>query len=334
MSNSKRLQTKKSALKLGIVNPEKNPVFIDYITFAINQINDYEIQFEWLGLWLKKAGLTISTKRATKPINYDIALLICVTENPLQFCGSIKYSEQYQRVMVELSGDGCAMLEKFDNYHWLISYTGQINIDLKRVDLAHDDYLGRFTIEAVDKAYCRGNFNSDTGVRPEKTNWGNPKDGRTRYIGARTAYKKTCIYEKGKEVGAKDRPNWMRYEVRFRSNGRDKIPKEMLLNRHQYFFSAHPKVFKRFTESAEYYPVVYRKSLEYACSIGSSLQHSRKQYGYINNEAFKLFGVDGAREILTREGHSKSTTRLPFITDEYLIRVFGDQIKNIAIDKD
>ena len=271
----------------GIVNPESNPIFIDYLTFAINEIEDHALQFQWLNSWFNKAGLIISTRSTKTPIDYDVAYLICASKNQNVVCGSIKYSERHHRILIQFTGDGCAMLEKFDDYSWLISYTNQKNIEFKRVDLAYDDYKGNYSIEAVDKAYCRGSFNSKTGKRPKKTNWGNPKEGRTRYIGGMSSYKLTCIYEKGKKQGAIDYLNWVRFEVRFRANGRDYIPKDMLKNRHQYFYSAHPKVLKRFVNTAEYCSVVYRKSLEYACSIGHSLKHSRKQYGPINNEAFK-----------------------------------------------
>ena len=333
MYNSKELESNNDISNLGILNPEQNPIFIDYITLAINKIEDHATYFQWLDSWLNKAGLTISTRRTKIPIDYDVAYLIRVIGRPNIVCGSIKYSDQHHRVLVQLSGNGCAMLEKFDNYSWLISFTNQENIEFKRIDLAYDDYKGSYSIEAVDKAYCRGNFNSNTGRRPKKINWGNPKEGRTRYIGGKTAYKMMCIYEKGKKVGAINLSDWVRFEARFRSNGRDKIPKEILSKRHQYFYSAHPKVLKRFVKTAEYCPVVHRKSCESACSIGHSLKHSRQQYGYINNLAFKIFGSDGAREVLTREGQSESTSRLPFITDDYLYHYFGKLIKDIAASK-
>lgn len=330
MSNSKELKENYNECCFGTVNPECNPIFVDYLTMAINEIEDHTVQFQWLNSWFNKAGLTISTRRTKAPIGYDIAYLICVTKNQNVICGSIKYSERHHRILIQFTGNGCAMFEKYDDYSWLISFTNQKNIEFKRVDLAHDDYKGTCSIEAVDKAYCRGRFNSKTGKRPKKTNWGNPSEGRTRYIGGNTTYKSICIYEKGKKEGAINYLGWVRFEVRFKSNGRDNIPKDILKNRHQYFYSAYPKVLKRFVNTAEYCSVVYRKNLEYACSIGHSFKHSRKQYGVINNEAYKILGDDIARDILTREGNSKSTDKLPFVTYEYLNLVFGDLIKCIA----
>ncbi|MDU0355801.1 hypothetical protein RS130_19625 [Paraglaciecola aquimarina] len=179
MLNIKGVNTQKSLINNGIVIPQKSAVFIDYITLSIDGINDCPTYFNWFNYQLKKFGLSISNRLAKVPPSYDLAYQLCLTNNQNLVCGSIKYSHLHERVLIEFSGSGCALLAKQDNCYWLNVFVNQSAVFIKRLDLAYDDLRGSFPIQLVDKIYCRGGFNSYSGRRPLKENVGQPKKGRT-----------------------------------------------------------------------------------------------------------------------------------------------------------
>lgn len=335
MHSFKSLVPLNSKEKDGRVSPDKSPVFIDYLTLLISNINDHATYLMWVNNHLKSFGLTISKRRAAIPIGYDIAYQICTVSDENDVCGSIKYSVKLSRFLFELTGRGCSMAEKYDSFTWIRSIVFQNNVKIKRIDLAVDDYTGLFKIEKVDRAHSRGNCNSITGRRPMKRNVGNKKQGRTRYIGGPTAYKQACIYEKAKQLGINHEEfiDWVRAEVRFNSNSRDLIPKEILDYKTDYFFSAYPKLFHSLVNSAKYYPPVFRESLEYAANLGRSAMYSRHQYGRINQALVNVVGEKEAIALLTRPGKSKKLKRLPFIQDEYIKEKFSELLIDITTQK-
>jgi phage replication initiation protein len=318
MLNNKDAHDPKLSINNGMVNPQKSVVFVDYITLSVVGVGDCPTYFSWVNHQLKTFGISISQRLANLPIGYDLAYQLCLIKNQNIVCGSIKYSHRYERVLLELSGYGCAMLANRDNFSWLRVFVNQPIVSIKRLDLACDDFKGIFPIQLVDKVYCRGGFNSFTGRKPLKENVGDPEKGRTRYIGGKSAYKLACIYEKGKKLGSVKYPNWVRHEIRFRSNSRDLIPKEALTDLESYFFNAFPKAYKRLVEKVEYRSVVYRKSLEHVCDQKKSLGHLRHQYGRKIKEVAKLLGDENTVLLLSREGRSKSCKRLPFVSDELI----------------
>lgn len=335
MPSFKSLDPLNIKTKEGRVSPDKSPVFIDYITLLIGEIKDHATYLMWANNHLKSFGLVISKRRAVVPIGYDIAYQICTVSDENDVCGSIKYSAGLSRVLLELTGRGCSMAEKYDSFTWVRSIVRQDSVKIKRVDLAVDDYTGLFSIEKVDRAHSRGNCNSITGRRPMKRNVGNKQQGRTRYIGGPSAYKQTCIYEKAKQLGINHRYfiNWVRAEVRFNSNSRDLIPREILDYREDYFFSAYPKLFHTLVDRAQYYPPVFRESIEYVANLGRSAMYSKHQYGRVNQALVNIVGEKEAIEMLTRPGKSQKIKRLPLIQDEYIRDTFADLLIDIASQK-
>jgi phage replication initiation protein len=328
----KSLTSQNSRTKSRIVMPEKSQVFIDYLTLSISDISDHATYFMWIDQQLQSIGLIISKRQSKIPIGYDIGYLICSNTGSNFVCGSIKYSHKYCRVLLQLTGNGCAMAELNDSFKWIESLVMQDNVKLKRVDLAVDDYQGKFCIEKVDKAYSRGAFNGSTGRRPVKRNLGDKHNGRTRYIGGQTAYKQVCIYEKGKKEGLQESDlwNWVRAEVRFNSNGRDTIPKEIFKFKSDYFYSAYPKAFSSLIHDAQLRSVVYRINLEFAANLGRSARNSRRQYGKINHELMKVFGNEIAMELITRPGKSEKLQRHPLVNDQYLRKEFEGLVTTTA----
>tara|TARA_R110000868_G_scaffold13691_8_gene63463 strand:+ start:48 stop:1064 length:1017 start_codon:yes stop_codon:yes gene_type:complete len=333
MPESKELNIVNTINKSGKVFPRISQVFVDYLTLSINGISDHATYFNWVNFQLKESQLKVSNRRVTVPIGYDIGYQICDVNYEDIVCGSLKFSEKYNRVLLELSGKGCQMVEFYNSFSWFESLAQQENNNIKRIDLAIDDFQGRRNIEWFDKAHSRGLFNSSTGRRPVKRNMGDKQNGRTRYIGGQTAYRQVCIYEKGKQLDLDDDhfKEWVRVEVRLNANSRDMIPKEILKCKSDYFFSVYPKAFSYFVKNGKYVPPVYRGGLVFAASLGRSARNSRRQYGKINRELLEVMGRDKGLLMITRPGKSTKLERPSFITNEYIAEVFADLVISSAL---
>jgi len=115
---------------------------------------------------------------------------------------------------------------------------------ITRVDLAHDCFDGRITVDQLDVMHTDDFFTNAYTV-PDCQHAGNWKfpngKGRTLYVGTRKAGKMFRGYEKGMEQGDATSP-WVRLEVEL-ANKSMLIPFDVLLDPSAYFMGAYPKAF-------------------------------------------------------------------------------------------
>lgn len=136
-----------------------------------------------------------------------------------------------------LSGEGCAVVRE-----WLRVYdflSGR-NAKITRVDLAHDDYQGRITLDSARSWFDAGDFHAGKGHPPKGRfidDFGSGT-GKTLYVGNRKNGKTLRIYEKGKQLGDPNSP-WVRWELELHNNDRD-IPLLVLMNPARYLAAAYP----------------------------------------------------------------------------------------------
>lgn len=138
---------------------------------------------------------------------------------------------------VSLSGEGCAVVRD-----WLVVYDFLVarQARITRVDFAHDDYLGRITLESVREWFAAGDFHAGKGHPPKGRfidDFGSGT-GKTQYVGNRKNGKTLRIYEKGKQLGDPNSP-WVRWELELHNKDRD-IPLHTLLNPARYLAGAYP----------------------------------------------------------------------------------------------
>ena len=294
---------------------------IDYVTFNVTDICDRKTYFDFLILELKTFGIALSRRNAKCPINYDIAKQLVVRDRHFveHTCGKLAYSSKYQRVILELTGLACDYIYKSRNdYRWLSSMSSQPNITISRCDIAFDDISGYSSITKLDKAYSRGRFNPFSGKRPEKTNVGDTQKGRTRYIGGKTAYKSLCAYEKGKQLKRNELQDWIRFEVRFRSNTRDTIPASIIADREAFFINAFPRFFTRLCGSADSISIVERRAIEYQSSLKRKLETGRHFSGRLVNVLRHQLSDQEVVEQLIRPGVPKGLLLPGFVSDQDL----------------
>lgn len=303
-------------------DPNLNPVFIDFFTIKIDNIHDLPAQYRFINSILNVYHMRVSDRTVKPSPGYVKGYKICAKNNDFEVCGAIEFSEKFSRVILTLSGKGCAHIEAIDaNYGILSSLAAPPNVRLTRLDLAHDDYCGNASIQKVDRDYSRGLYDPVRGKRPKKRHMGNKEGGRSRYIGGDKAFKQILIYEKAKQLGIthSDLVNWVRSEVRFRQNSRDSIPKEAIEKRQDYFYSAFPKAMGKLIGKQTYVPVAIRASIEYQANLGRTLKHARYQYGPAIKAALTQLTNEELMAMLSREPKCNRYTKPLFVHDDDLI---------------
>lgn len=126
------------------------------------------------------------------------------------------------------------------------------SLRITRLDVAFDDYEGRFSVWDARRMYKQNLFNSggtppryqyiESGHLELGKNLKSSKlvnsGGSSFYVGSRESGKLLRVYEKGKQMGDKS-SKWTRWEVEIRSSNRE-IPLSALLNPAAIFKGAYP----------------------------------------------------------------------------------------------
>lgn len=153
--------------------------------------------------------------------------------------GMVAFGGESQKntVHVQINAHGCNEVKKWD----LVCEWGlRSKCKITRLDIAHDDFEGRFVNIAAGLQWREeGLF--DCNGRPPKSQLIDDFDsgaGKTLYIGSRKSGKLLRIYEKGKQLKDPFSP-WCRVEVEFRSKGR-KIGWDVITNSDFYLAGAYP----------------------------------------------------------------------------------------------
>lgn len=169
--------------------------------------------------------------------------------------GIIAHGGKHQRgwSYVGISGTGCEWLGDVDQAHREVSQVDSYS--LRRVDIALTLMDGSVGHESVLSAYETGGFKA--GVRPPKFSQilpGDPREGRTIYIGSRERDKFFRAYEKGfellrgapenlrqtlKEIDGVPVEDIYRLELELKPKTCP-LPVDLIESRDQYFSGAYP----------------------------------------------------------------------------------------------
>lgn len=149
------------------------------------------------------------------------------------------YGGQANTAFLSIPGEGCALVPDWPKLCELLrdDLLGRIT----RWDGAVDDFEGTHSVEEAVGLYLAGEFNGG-GRKPscdQKGNWIAPDgSGRTFYVGKRQNGKLLRVYEKGKQLGAKESP-WTRWEVELHNIDRV-IPWDVIPEPGRYIAGAYP----------------------------------------------------------------------------------------------
>jgi DNA relaxase NicK len=139
--------------------------------------------------------------------------------------------------LISLSGHGCSIVRNWLAVYDFLEYR---KARITRVDLAHDDYIGRISLASVRDWFEAGDFHSGKGHPPTGQfvdDFGSGK-GKTLYVGQGKNGKLLRIYEKGKQLGDPDSP-WVRWELELHNKDRV-IPLDTLIRPARYLAAAYP----------------------------------------------------------------------------------------------
>jgi DNA relaxase NicK len=306
---------------------------IDYLTvvFSVKSLEELKEIKGWLSTWLHGVGIATSTKKPTLK-HHEHGVLLFPLDETNQTCGSFKWDIKKQLLQLELSGYGCRYIQSSDlAYQPIYALLSQYEGVITRVDIALDDFTGKFNTRYVDKSYFNGDYDPKRGQGPRKQNLGSSKEkGRSRYIGCFGSHKYLLVYEKGKQlgfpIGSHRYINWTRHELSLRRKNNHVIDFDVLLEPDREFVGAFPKVHKRLIKNVKPRCPIRDTALEVSNSLCRSVASSKYQYGKINNGLYELLGdAEQTLSLLTREGKSKKCVLPSFITEKEFIETLEQE---------
>lgn len=227
-----------------------------------------------------------------------------------ELCGMVAFGGERQRwtIMIQLTGGACAHVQAWAK---LRDAAQSLRARITRVDVAHDDYEGAHGIADAIRWHGEGLFTT-TGRPPalQVVGW-DDGSGKTVYIGKNTGNQQLCVYEKGREQGARDgdeQVNWVRWEARFGSDYRD-IPLDVLTSPVAYLIGHYP-VMKYWIDAV---CSRMRTARERASSnLAHALRWARRQYGGVIHLVLQhLPDAEDARRFLSR--HVAKSTPPPWL---------------------
>jgi len=303
---------------------EKGKSLIDLIkvVFPIEDKQSLTQVKHWLSIWLREIGIVMSTQKATLRHHKHGVKLFPLDESK-DCCGSIKWDEGKGKLQLELTGAGCCYVNVSKRrflpiYALLTHFSGKVT----EVDIAVDDYTGKFDIRYFQQSFWAGDYNPKRGQPPTRNPEG--KYPGTEYVGNSGSHKSMCIYEKWRELGLpKSHPlygKWMRHELTLRRKSKHIIGLDVLTHPDCYFVGAYEKIHRRMIKKVKPRSVIREKSVALTNSLSKSVAHCKYSYGRIINKVAQLVGDEAlATRIVRREG-TPSTFILPSYLDELQIK--------------
>lgn len=214
--------------------PNPNAAFIDWLNFTFPyQLGGNESLMEFDQRLVSTFGFGIGINRNKKHLNYEHSWELGDNYGIFATGGHSVGGTS----LISISGEGCSVISD-----WIAvsEFVGATKARITRVDLAHDDYIGRITLETLREWFEAGDFHAGRGHPPTGEyidDFGSGR-GKTLYVGQRKNGKLLRIYEKGKQLGDPASP-WVRWELELHNKDRE-IPLRVLLHPAEYLASAYP----------------------------------------------------------------------------------------------
>lgn len=189
-----------------------------------------------------------------------------------QHAGLLAYGGNGDGVYLSLSGVGCSGVDMYGFRCFLEQIK---HLKLTRVDCAHDDLDGRYSMGFWVRAYKYNKF-SNGAARSTSIYYDDmgSNKGKTLTVGKKTNGKEACIYEKGKQLGDNSSP-WVRVEGRLTSADGRVIPLDILTSPSAFLCAMYPC----FAYLCDYHEAVKSVKLKVKISVEKMLHHMSQSYG-------------------------------------------------------
>lgn len=215
----------------GVENTSKYPLIVDWVTFS-GHFQTFQEMIEFLGL--KNSGLEFkecSPRWFYKySVTYDNHITLMLTQK-----------EDYTAACVNISGQGCRLIESFSCYSLLDLIKRVALLDdfnMSRIDIAQDIIDDKFNINKLVKAYKKGNFTCRSKFSNLMQSIDDGIEGTSLYFGKKGSNCFINIYDKRAERGFRpeDMPNWTRIEIRLRAENAKGFSDKLLTGQDVGFF--------------------------------------------------------------------------------------------------
>lgn len=168
---------------------------------------------------------------------YRLCLSSGLDSPVLGFLGlSFPHDNMRGRCFINFTGAACELM-KPSMWASLYSVCDAFDVKITRCDIAFDDYDGLHPVSEAKNIYESGGFIVG-GRCPSARYIDSYGQGDTFYVGRRENGKMLRVYEKGKQLGAKD-SLWVRWELQLGSKDRV-IPFDVLLTPLSFLRGAYP----------------------------------------------------------------------------------------------
>ncbi|MGJ8693748.1 MAG: replication initiation factor domain-containing protein [Thalassotalea sp.] len=297
------------------------------VTFTFSNKELFKIIKSLLSDWLSVIGISISKIKATLKYHKHGVKLFPL-DKTTSCCGSIKWDFDKGIIQLDLTGHGCSYVnndeKKFSAiYALLIQFNGAIT----EVDIAVDDYSGKFNHRYVQKAYSAGDYDPKRGRGPKRNSKNNYPG--SYYIGNNSSVKSVLIYDKLAQMnipkGLTFINGWTRHEVTLRKKNKHVIPNDVLFNPDAYFVGAYPKIHRRIIKGVEPRNIKREKALTHLNSVVRSAAFTKYQHGRTYNALYKLLNEDSDAvfDLLSRPELSKKHALPSYIDELEFSEYFG-----------
>ena len=191
-------------------------------------------------------------------------------------CGFVAFGGESQKhtVNFQLTGAACSHVKAWGQ---AASRLSQLDARLTRVDVAFDDLRGSHDLREVSRMVASGKF--VTNGRPPAVQWLGWEDGsgKTCYVGKDRGHQQLCVYEKGREQGARDgdeSSSWVRWEARFGAAYRV-IPLDILTRPADFMRGQYPALYF-IRAAAEHIASQVGKATS---NFAGAMRHAKQQCG-------------------------------------------------------
>lgn len=263
---------------------------IDYviINFEVDNINEFNSVKSSILAWFQCNGIVPSCSKPhlgqAKSLNhFNDGQLLVERSHHGNICGAIKWNTLKTIFRLELSGRACNRINTHDDYFFIIQGLAKHHkAVIRRLDIAVDDFTGKYGIRFVQQAVSSGLYNSSTGQKPHYTPIKKGNE-RTLLIGSNKSFLSMCVYEKGKQMGLPaNHPDFLkrvRHELRMNGTIKHPIPIDALFHPDNYFVGAYPRVHRRIIKNTTPRCIKREVVEETDISLDKKLKYARRQIG-------------------------------------------------------
>lgn len=273
------------------------PAVPDFLRFTVQQaylgLDEEPRQradvVEFLGNFAPESGLAVELERKGGRRGYAHHFQLLTPDGVS--CGDVCWGGERQMgtVSVELTGAACARIaavrpfaEAWGHVRCLLD---TVQAKITRLDIAHDDYEGKHSLDVAVAMYDAGAFNG-AFVKPAVNRQGwNDGSGQTVYIGKPTGSRQLVVYEKGREQGLRDGDEgveWVRWEARFFNRDRP-VPTAALDAPWEFMVGQYPAL-SWISACMSVLRVAVKRT---KANLSGALRHCKRQYGGLLNLILK-----------------------------------------------